>query len=55
MTMPLQLRRSVDGESVAMEADVLSDKREFSVDAGTSLSAMIRRYASRDVKGSSAC
>ncbi|MDF9751887.1 hypothetical protein M2428_003360 [Arthrobacter sp. ES3-54] len=55
MTMPLQLGFSVDRESVAMGDDVISDKHVISVDAGTSLSVMMHRYASRDVKGPSAC
>jgi hypothetical protein len=55
MTMPLQLRCSVDNESVAMGGDLMSHERETSGDAGTTLRAMRHRYAVRDVSGASAC
>ena len=55
MTMPLQLRLSVDRGSVAMGEHVRSDQREIRVDAGTPLGVMMHRYAIRDVRGFSAC
>lgn len=55
MTMPLQLRLSVDSGSVAMGEHVRFDQGAIRVDAGTPLGVMMHRNAIRDVRGPSAC
>ncbi|MFE4228607.1 hypothetical protein ACFRJ8_12050 [Arthrobacter sp. NPDC056886] len=55
MTMPLQLRISIDRESVAMGDDVVSYTREVSIDEGTPPGVMMHRSAICEVRGPGAC